>query len=69
MRSYDASPQSTIFPDRETLETFVGRVRSGFSFLGALNELGPELAADGAQRRRIIAEVLREECRVLAGAV
>ena len=54
--------------DRETPETFLGRVRRGFSFLGALNELEAELATDGAQRRRITAEVLREECRVLADA-
>ncbi len=67
---YDWDDLFELIPrrDRETPETFLGRVRRGFSFLGALNELEAELAADGAQRRRVTAEAVREECRVLAGA-
>jgi hypothetical protein len=67
---YDWDDLFKLIPkrDRETPDTFLGRVRRGFSFLGALNELEAELAADGVQRRRVTAEALREECRVLSGA-
>jgi hypothetical protein len=67
---YDWDDLFELIPkrDRETPETFLGRVRRGFSFLGVLTELEAELAADAAQRRRLTAEALQEECRVLAGA-
>ena len=67
---YDWDDLFDLIPkrDREAPETLLGRVRRGFSFLGALDELEAEIAVDGAQRRWATAEALREECRALATA-
>jgi hypothetical protein len=67
---YDWDDLFALIPkrDREAPETLLGRVRREFSFLGALNELEAELAVDGAQRHRVTAAALREECRALVAA-
>jgi hypothetical protein len=66
-KAYDWDDLYQLIPqaDHEAPETFLGRVRSAFSFMKELSEVEQAVSLDSAQRRNEEAKQLLSECVAL----